>query len=230
MSNPCPECEAELPDDLRCARCGKQWRRSTATVDVLEEWPRDEDGVPEGWPNRHDVLRELSHEARTAKLAYHRSLAKAAHTALIASEARERGMREALISARTFVANLGVPQDTAQVGLQIFQAGKVMEGIDAALASPAVAAPTVKQSLQVAPPDAASVPESPDGWVSVKERMPDHHKLVLFHVEGRDAPDRGFYSAAGDQPEWFDGEQDVIAFRVKWWQPLPPLPPAGEGK
>ena len=62
------------------------------------------------------------------------------------------------------------------------------------------------------------------GWISVKDRMPERYEYVLLW----DSMDRDiFIGVLDDKREWYvPGYQDEI-FRITHWMPLP-QPPKGE--
>ena len=71
---------------------------------------------------------EQTREAEELRMAYEKQLA--------AALARERGLREALLGAKSFIENLKVPQTLSDAAEQVRQGMHCMNGIEAALAEP----------------------------------------------------------------------------------------------
>lgn len=148
-------------------------------------------------------------------------------SALAAAAQREAKLREAITKARDHRTPIG--------GSFKRWFDEVKNILDAALAPATAATDHIGEVNEMV---AASVPESPDGWVKCSERMPEFaHKSSLVLCSS------GCITLAAwsvDYEDWiFDDNLDTLAERnarskfspvtITHWRPLP-LPPAGEGE
>lgn len=75
-----------------------------------------------------------------------------------------------------------------------------------------------------------AVRNAPDGWISVKSKLPEINEPVLFtginDIGNRYPAQKGYYS--GDEWYTFGGLWDTPLDRVTHWMPLPEPPKDGE--
>jgi hypothetical protein len=61
-----------------------------------------------------------------------------------------------------------------------------------------------------------------DGWISVKDRLPEHGEYVLFHTTSSTFLEIGFLPK--DERVWLTHDESYSLSTVTHWQPLPPAP------
>lgn len=69
-------------------------------------------------------------------------------------------------------------------------------------------------------------PIKPDGWISVKDRLPEDKATVIYWHDTF-GPSVGHYDSTFYKPNyhwWSYNFGDHADFRVSWWMPLPPSP------
>ncbi len=74
---------------------------------------------------------------------------------------------------------------------------------------------------------ACNVPEKPDGWISVKDRLPEIGEYVLVtHRTSEDYTNLGVMEATRVNDDEYEtwGDFGLLADYVDYWMPLPPPP------